>query len=148
MTDSTTGPKITEEQRIYANVLSVGMYTGLALLFVTFTLYLTGVLQPAVPIEALPQYWSMPVSEYLEAINHEYLHRDGHLTGWWWLSGLGLGDYVNFIGVAVLSGVTIVCYLAITPTLIRQKDWIYVAFAVVEAVVLLLAASGILAVGH
>jgi hypothetical protein len=143
-----TGPAITEEQRIYARVLATGMYTGLALLLITFTLYLTGFMEPAVPIHVLPDLWSLSVGEYLEIVNHEYVHRSGHLTGWWWLSGLGFGDYVNFVGVAVLSGVTIVCYAFITPTLVRKGDWIYGIIAVLEAVVLALAASGILAVGH
>ena len=146
MTES--GPKITEEQRIYANVLATGMYAGLLILFVTFTLYLTGIMDPAVPIDRLPAYWSLSVGEYLEGVNHDYVHRDGHLTGWWWLSGLGFGDYVNFVGVAVLSGITIVCYLVIIPTLLRNRDWVYGAIAVLEALVLLLAASGILTAGH
>jgi hypothetical protein len=146
MTES--GPKITDEQRIYANVLSAGMYTGLLLLLVTFTLYLTGLLTPAVPIESLPELWGLSVGEYLETVNHEYVHRDGHLTGWWWLGGLGFGDYANFVGIAVLSGVTIVCYFMILPTLLRKRDWVYFVIAIAEAVVLLLAASGILAVGH
>ncbi len=142
------GPTITEEQRIYANVLATGMYTGLLLLLVTFALYLTGIMEPAVPIEVLPDLWGLSVGEYLEAVNHEYIHRDGHLTGWWWLSGLGFGDYVNFLGVAVLSGVTIVCYFAIIPTLVRKGDRVYGIIAVLEAMVLLLAASGILVAGH
>lgn len=146
MTES--GPSITDEQRIYASVLASGMYTGLLLLLITFSLYLSGFMTPAVPIEVLPDLWGLSVSEYLEVVNHEYVHREGHLTGWWWLSGLGFGDYVNFVGVAVLSGVTIVCYLSIIPTLVRKGDWVYGVIAVLEAVVLTLAASGILAAGH
>jgi hypothetical protein len=88
------------------------------------------------------------VSEYLEVVNHEYVHRDGHLTGWWWLTALSFGDYVNFIGVAVLSGVTILCYFTIIPTLLRKGDHVYVIIATLEALVLVLAASGILAAGH
>lgn len=148
MSDSGTGPRITEEQRIYARVLAAGMYTGLALLLVTFALYVTGVMEPAVPIRDLPAYWGLPVDQYLEAINHDYLQRDHHLTGWWWLSALGYGDYLSFVGVAVLAGVTIVCFAAIVPTLLRNGDTVYAAIAVVEIMVLLLAASGILTAAH
>ncbi|MFP4623991.1 MAG: DUF1634 domain-containing protein [Gemmatimonadota bacterium] len=143
-----TGPTITEEQRVYANLLSAGMYAGLALLLVTFVLYVTGTLEPAVPIERLPEYWGLSVGDYLEQVNHEYLGRDHHLNGWWWITALGFGDFASFLGIAVLSGVTIVCYLAITGILIRKGDWLYATMAIVEALVLILAASGILAVGH
>ena len=61
---------------------------------------------------------------------------------------LGKGDFLNFIGIAILGGVTIICYLAIIPTLLRKKDKAYVAMAFLEVIVLSLAASGILAVGH
>jgi len=41
-----------------------------------------------------------------------------------------------------------VCYLAIVPGLMREKDTPYVALALVEVAVLVLAASGILKSGH
>lgn len=148
MSDNPTGPRISEAQRLYASVLNVGMYTGLALLLIGFALYVSGVIEPAVPIETVADYWEMGVGEYLDTINDEYLHREHGLTGWWWLSALGQGDYLNFIGIAVLSGVTIVCFIAIIPMLLRNRDFIYAAIAIVEVVVLVAAASGLLAVGH
>lgn len=148
MSDTAAGAKITEEQRLYAKILATGMYLGLGLLLITFVLYVSGILEPAIPVDHLSDYWGMSVGDYLERVNHEYLHRDHHLTGWWWLTALGYGDYASFIGVAVLSGVTIVCYLGIIGILVRNRDFVYAAIAVVEALVLLLAASGLLAIGH
>ncbi|MFO7895125.1 MAG: hypothetical protein R6U63_15535 [Longimicrobiales bacterium] len=148
MSDDAAGPRITEEQRIYANILNVGMYAGLGLLLIGFVLYVTGLMEPVVPIDDLPLYWDLSVGEYLDVVNERYLHRDHHLTGWWWLSAVGHGDYLNFIGIAVLSGVTIVCFLGIIPTLFRKGDYIYAAIAIVEVAVLVAAASGLLAVGH
>ena len=148
MSDDAAGPRITEEQRIYANVLNIGMYTGLAMLLIGFALYVSGLIEPAVPIDQLSSYWQLGVGEYLEVINEHHLHREHHLTGWWWLTALGKGDYLNFIGIAVLSGVTIVCFLGVIPTLFRKGDYVYAVIAVVEVVVLVAAASGILAVGH
>lgn len=150
MSDDTahTGPRITEEQRIYARILAIGMYTGLGLLLVTFALYVTGLMEPAVPIDQLSGYWQLSVGEYLDVINEAHVGREGHLTGWWWLEALARGDYLNFVGIAVLSGVTIVCFLGIIPTLIRNGDWVYLAIAILEVLVLVAAASGILAAGH
>jgi hypothetical protein len=81
-------------------------------------------------------------------VNRDYLHMEHSPTGWAWVTMLTKGDFLNFVGIAVLSGITIICYLAIVPTLLRKKDGAYVTMAIVEAIVLVLAASGILSVGH
>ncbi len=141
-------PAADEEQLLYANILQVGMYLGLTLLLVTFALYTSGVVTPAVPVEQLPDYWSMNVDDYLEATNRDHLHHADPISGWSWLTVLGKGDYLNFLGIALLSGVTVVCYVGIVPTLIRKQDRAYVVMALLEVIILALAASGILAVGH
>lgn len=146
-TGECTEPDVCEEQLLYAKVLAVGMYAGLVILVVTFALYLTGLLEPAVPIKDLPAFWTMNVDRYLDVINAEYVGHDHALRGWWWLSALGHGDYLNFVGIAVLSMVTVVCFIAVVPTLVAKRDWIYATMAMTEVVILALAASGILMVG-
>ena len=47
----------------------------------------------------------------------------------------------------MLSGLTILCYLVILPILFRKKDTAYAIIAIVEVLVLSLAASGLLKVG-
>ena len=136
------------EQLLYAKVLEIGMYLGLVILFVTFALYVSRVVEPAVPLDQVSNYWEQGVHEYLEAVNHDYLHMEHPPTGWAWVTMLGKGDFLNFVGIAILAGITILCYLAIVPTLLRKKDNAYVAIALLEVIVLALAASGILAVGH
>jgi putative copper export protein len=136
MSDKT---KASEEQIAYANVLNIGMWFGLALLIITFFVYLSGVLPSYVPIDDLPKYWTMRVHDFNVALNAP--------TGWGWTSLVGKGDYLNFIGIAILSGLTILCYLVILPILARKKDRAYVVIAIVEALVLSLAASGLLKVG-
>jgi hypothetical protein len=42
---------------------------------------------------------------------------------------------------------TIICYLVLVRGYSRQKDWIFMAIAVLEIVVLSIAASGILGAG-
>jgi hypothetical protein len=136
------------EQLLYAKVLQIGMYVGLVVLFITFGLYVSGILSPAVPIDQVPSYWHQGVHDYLEAVNHDHLRMDHPPTGWAWITMLGRGDFLNFVGIVILGGITIVCYLAIVPTLARKKDHAYLVMTLLEALVLALAASGILAVGH
>jgi hypothetical protein len=78
---------------------------------------------------------------------HDYNVALNAPTGWGWAALVGKGDYLNFVGIAMLSGLTILCYVVILPILIRKKDIAYTAIAVVEVLVLSLAASGLLKVG-
>ena len=142
------GARASEEQLLYARILAAGMYAGLALLLVTFALYATRLIPAAVPIEELPNYWTLSAHEYLEAINHEFLHRETLVLGWGWIAVLNKGDFLNFIGIVVLAAVTIICYLGILPSLFRKKDWVYGTIALLEVLVLVLAASGVVSAGH
>lgn len=125
----------TPEQVRYAGVLEKGMYAGLVCLLVTFTLYASGIVRPYIARDELPKRWDKPVHEYLEEANID--------AGWGWVTMLGYGDFLNFLGIALLAGVTIFCYLAIVPLLIRKRDYVYAVLALLEVVVLVVAASGI-----
>ncbi len=132
-------PAVTEEQLAYAQLLDGGMKLGLLALVATFVVYVSGVLTPRIPVNDLPRYWSMPVKEYLAAT--------GVHPGWGWFALLGHGDFLNFVGIAFLSGVTLVCYAAIVPIFVRKKDLVYAGICVLEVLVLALAASGVLNAG-
>jgi hypothetical protein len=131
--------KATEEQLAYAKLLDKGMKVGLLVLIITFVIYLTGILAPHIPVNDLPKYWVLPVYSYLE--------QTGIHPGWAWLGMLGKGDFLNFTGIAFLAAVTLVCYLRIIPILFKNKDTIYGIIAIIEVLVLGLAASGLLRAG-
>lgn len=147
MSETAKAIPIAEEQRVYAKILEIGMYLGLLLLLVTFAVYALGIMEPAVPVEDLPKYWRMSAHDYLEAINHEYLHREHPITGWAWVTALGKSDYLNYVGIVTLSGVTIACFLGIIPVLLRKRDVTYAVMSFLEALILALAASGVLRSG-
>jgi hypothetical protein len=132
--------KATPEQILYAGILEKGMYLGLLILFITYALYVFGIMDPYIPLDKISDYWSMNVHDYLE---HAEIK-----NGWAWLGMLKYGDFINFIGIALLAGVTIMCYAAIVPTLLKNKDTVYAILALIEVIILSAAASGILAVGH
>jgi hypothetical protein len=131
--------KATEEQLVYAKLLDLGMKVGLLVLIITFIIYATGIFAPYIPVNDLPKYWSMPV--------HQYLEVTGIHPGWAWLELLGTGDFLNFTGIVFLSAVTLICYVRIIPILFRKKDTVYGVIAIVEVLVLALAASGVLKSG-
>mgnify|MGYP001309514060 CR=1 FL=1 len=131
--------RMAEEQLAYARGLDVGMRMGLLLVLLSSAAYLLGLVQPHIPLDDLPRYWSLPVAKYLAATGIE--------PGWRWVFMLHRGDFLNFVGIAFLSGITIACYLSIAPIFFRRQDRVYAWLSVVEVLVLTLAASGILSAG-
>lgn len=129
----------TPEQVLYAKLLEKGMYIGLLILLITFFLYAFGIMDPYIPLDKISNYWSMNVNDYLHHANIE--------AGWAWMGMLKYGDFVNFIGIAILAGVTILCYAAIVPTLLKNNDKVYAVLAILEVIILSAAASGILGTG-
>ena len=148
MNKETGKVEIDKEQLLYADILGRGMKIGLLILILTFFLYASGIIAPAVPLDALSGYWHMDVHHFLEAVEADYLKLGRPATGWSWVALLGKGDYLNFVPIVILSSITIFCYLAIIPTLLRKGDRIYAIIAILEALILSLAASGVLTAGH
>jgi hypothetical protein len=123
------------EQRLYAAWLDRGTRIGFVLLVATFFAYVLELVPPAIPLDDLPKYWGLPVNEYLQAT--------GAPAGWEWVRRLASGDYLNFLAVAVLAGVTIVCYARLLPVLVTSRDRVFAGICALEIVVLALAAAGI-----
>jgi hypothetical protein len=131
----------TEAQILYANILNTGMLIGFISLIGIFILYITDILSPLIPPEKVETYWTLPLNEYLE--------KSGMEVGWAWFGKLQYGDMLNFVPIAFLSLLTIICYTSLIPGLIRKKDVPYTVIAILEIIVLLVAASGILGTsGH
>jgi hypothetical protein len=66
-------------------------------------------------------------------------------TGWGWLGRIGEGDYAAILGIAWLSGCSLLPLLAVIPIYLGRRDHVFATICVVEIAILLLAASGILA---
>lgn len=127
------------EQITYANLLFYGCWSGLAIMILTYLVYVLGVMTPHVPMDQVIQLWSKPV--------HDYLTQGQVPTGWGWFALLGRGDFLNFLGIALLAGLTIICYIPLIPAYLKKKDPVFAILALAEALVLLVAASGIVGGG-
>lgn len=127
------------EQIVYANILFYGCWSGLALMLITYVIYVFGILDPHVSMPLVTKFWSLPVSSYLTENNVP--------TGWGWLTLLGKGDFLNFLGIAFLGGLTIICYILVTLAYFRKKDFVFAFIALLEVLVLCFAASGIVGGG-
>ncbi|HMK33674.1 MAG TPA: hypothetical protein VK463_01310 [Desulfomonilaceae bacterium] len=127
------------EQILYASVLEKGMYFGLLLVILTYLIYVLGIVKPYIPLADVPKMWGLGVSTYLHEAN---IH-----AGWAWLWLIRYSDFLNFVPIAALAGVTVLCFLAIVPVLWKENDRLYAFFALLEALILGVAASGILGAG-
>jgi hypothetical protein len=125
-----------EEQLLYAKVLSIGVKVGFVLLVVSFGLYMFGVLKPLIPIHQMPKDWHLPVREYVKVT--------GTPTGWEWVKMIAKGDMLNLVGIVVLAGISIVSTLAVLPIFARRGEKALLIISVLLIVVLLVSASSIL----
>ena len=128
------------EQNIYARWLDWGTRISLAVLVAAFLAYVLGVTPAALPLAEVPRFWGLPLERYLAL--------SGAPSGWGWLAMLDKGEYQSMVGVALLGLVTVLCYLRLLPALLVRGERLQAAIVVAQVVVLLLAASGVLAGGH
>ena len=132
--------EVDREQATYARWLSAGVAIGFLALAASFLAYVTGLVPPGIPPETLPQYWKLPVAEYVRAT--------GAPTGWSWIRRLDEGDLLNFTGVAILGSATIACYLRMVPVFVTSRRRLYLGICIAEIVVLAAAASGLVFSTH
>ncbi len=128
------------EAALYARMLDWTTRLGVVALLVSFAAYMFGLLAPHVPLEQLPSVWNLPASTYLE--------RTGTPTGWGWVTLAHKGDMSNFIGIALLAGSSLVPLLGLIPLYLKRRDYAYAAICGSVALVIVLAASGLLTGGH
>ena len=138
-TDLKNDIKASPAQLRYADTLFYGALLGFVTMLVTYALYVFGVLTPQIPLEEMPRLWSQSAAAYRAAGNIP--------QAWGWLALVGKGDMCNFIGIAFLAALTIICFVQLAIGLLRQKQWIMAIIAILEVLVLSLAASGVLVAG-
>lgn len=131
---------LNSDARRYALLLDWGTRVGLLLLALSFTAYLFGLLPHHVPLEQLPGLWNLPVDTYLARTNTP--------KDWGWLALSFHGDISNLLGIALLASCSLPPLLALIPLFLKQRDVVYAVICALEAIVLLLAASGVLTSGH
>jgi hypothetical protein len=128
------------EQLEFARLLAWGSHAGLALMMLALAASLAGPLTPIVPLEQLPTLWTHPVARFLQ--------ETGIPAGWGWASMLQHGDMIGLLGIAVLAGCSALALLVLVPLYLRHGDRAMAAICLVEALVVLVAASGWLGRAH
>lgn len=131
---------ISPGQLRYARILDAGMRFGLLLLVLGFLIYVLDIVPARVAPESMPRLWVLSAADYLQATATP--------DGWGWTALLHKGDTLPLLGVVVLCGISLVCFIGLLPLFAAHRDWAYFAIALLEVGVLALAASGVLTAGH
>ncbi len=131
--------KASEAQLFYANLLNKLAMFGFLVLIVSFVIYISGLVGSYVPLEQVSYYWTKSSHHYMEAAKIQ--------PGWSWLYHLSYADFLVYIPITILAGVTIVCYIGVIFKFLKSKEYILVAIAALEVIVLAAAASGLLGTG-
>lgn len=129
-----------QPQLRYALLVEWGTRIGLLVLALSFIAYVGGLVPAHVPLERLPHLWSQPVGAYVAAT--------GTPTGWAWLHLLHRSDVLGLAGIAILSVSSVVGLLALVPMYAALRDRTFALLCLLQALVVLLAASGLLPGAH
>jgi hypothetical protein len=124
-------------QELYARWLDRATKVGFVLSVAAFLLYVSGALPARIAPQDLQRYWQLPVERFIDAT--------GAPQGFAWLRHLAYGDYLCLAAVALFALVTLACYIALLPALLRKRDWLQAGLALAQVLVLAAALSGALA---
>ena len=127
------------EQLAYANLLFIGAWLGIALMIVTYFIYIGGIFPSHVDISVITQNWDKGTDEFLKIIDGPH--------GWGWTALLNKGDFLNYVGLVFIATLTIICYIFLIVGYGKIKDWAFFVICIIEVLVLTVAASGILGSG-
>jgi hypothetical protein len=130
---------ICEIQLSYSTLLSRLTKLGFAFILATFAPYFFGILGNYVPRHLLAKYWGQPLIQYLKLTQVK--------TGWSWLWELHHGDFLNLLPMAFLASITIICLATVTIRFFRNREPLQGIIAILEILVLAVAASGLLRAG-
>ncbi len=127
-------------QSTYARWLDAATRICFVLSLAAFLVYVLGILPAAVPLEQLPQLWSLPAGRFAQLTAEP--------SGWGWIALVAKADYLNLAAVALFGLVTLACYARIIPLLLAAGERLEAAIAIAQVVVLAAAASGLLTGGR
>lgn len=124
-----------EIQRTYANTLHWIAITGFIFLVISFLIYVLAIVPPMVDPSTIPAMWHLPADEFVE--------QNSLATGWKWTHHVLHGDMIAMSSLFFLASGTIICFFVVSVLFIRERQWPYAVFSIIEIVVLVSAAYGV-----
>ena len=127
-------------QLTYATVLSWTSTLGIIFVVAGYLVYVFQLLPSTVSPSEVAMHWHLRAAE---------LHKIVPVpSGWDWIYQLGRGDVLSYASVVYLSSVTMLCLAVIIPLFLKENDVIYAVMTLLQVLVLVFAAAGIVSGGH
>jgi len=124
--------KAVDPQEVYARWLERGARFTFAFALLSLALYLTGALEPLVPLDDLPRLWTLSAAD---------LRREAQApSGWDWLRFVRYGDYLNQLGISFFALLSLVCTARVIPAFAKSGERGQAVLAALQVIVLLAAA--------
>ncbi len=127
-------------QLTYATVLSWTSTLGIIFVVAGYLIYVFQLLPAAVSPAEIAMQWHLRAAEFHKVVPVP--------SGWDWITQLGRGDVLSYASIVYLSSVTMMCLVVIIPLFLKEKDRIYTMITILQVLVLVFAATGIISGGH
>ena len=118
-----------------ANLFRIVAIVGLAAIAVGFVLYTSGAIPSLVSPRGAAQLWHLSSEELA----------DYHESSWRWDKKIGSGESLSLATIVLIPAAIIVCMAIMAGLFLKEKERVYSIILTLQVLVLLLAASGILA---
>lgn len=123
-----------EINRVFELAESHGVRWTLALVLVSYFLYLSGWMEAFIPPEKLTGLIGDGLDTFVRESNAP--------TGWQWLGMLGYSDMLSLGALVSMVGVIFVAYLMALPVVLRRRDTLYLVLVCVQLVLFIVAGMG------
>jgi len=125
---------------LYAKTLDFVSHAVIVAMVVGYVLYLTGLLPLSIPIDAIAGNWHLSAADMQATLHHP--------SGWSFVSAPGgvlHGDVISYMSVILLALATLFCLAVAVVVYLREKRPLFFTIALGQFLVLVIAASGIMA---
>ena len=128
---------VSSPQLTYAGIQHRIALIGQIILALAFGLYVLNVLPQKAAIEDIAHLWHLSAEELNEELDIP--------TGWSWVSYIDHSDIISYATIIFLALGTFFCLTGAAVSFIREKNVTYTIIVILQILVLLTAASGIIA---
>ncbi len=128
-----------DNQLLLATLYRFVTLIGFTFIAAGFVLYVSGVLPARIPVDEVSSYWHLSAQEYAAQTGTPY--------GWDLIREIATGDMISLASLVLMALAVIVCLVIMVFAFLKSRNLIFAAAAVVQTVVLVLAASGVVS-GH
>ena len=130
---------ISASQLLLSKLFRGVVLIGFVLILAGFIFYVSGLFPSTIPVSKISSYWHLSAKEYVNTTKIT--------PKWGWVKELGSGDVQSLASLVFMSLSAPVCLIVMAVAFLRERDRVYAVLAILQSIILIISASGIVA-GH